>query len=117
MGRTKSTKCTGEPKTKTRKSKPPVVEPKVNEISFINEKISKQLKFTAIYNGGQYIDFAMNLKEIDGTQVHCRLPVKDVLATLKYNYNIGIISFSKGVYSYQFDRAQFEAFLRDNELY
>ena len=90
--------------------------PPLNTISFVNEHTSKAITHTATYNGNDTIDFSMTLTEMDGKPVTGSLPITDVKQILKTNYNIAIIGFCIGIYTFEFDRGLFEKWIKDNKL-
>lgn len=109
------------PKTKTtsstrRKTTNTPVKPTVNTISFTNERISKGLTYSASYNGGNNIDFSMTLHDNEGKLVTGSMSIARIKEILKPNYNIGIIGFSCGIYTFEFDRREFEQFLANNGI-
>lgn len=84
----------------------------VAEISFINTKVSKALQYKARYVGSDTIEMSVNLTDnLTGNPVKATFALSDVVKTLKTNYNIGVLEFYHGVYSFQFDRREFEQFL------
>lgn len=119
--RVKKPAGTTTPKTKTtsntrRKTTNTPVKPTVNTISFTNERISKGLTYTASYNGGSNVDFSMTLHDNEGKLVTGSMSIARIREILKPNYNIGIIGFTCGIYTFEFDRREFEQFLANNGI-
>lgn len=85
-------------------------------ISFVNEHTNKAIVHTATYNGGDFVDFSMTLTDNNGNNVTAKIPITAIKQIIKTNYNIQIIGFSSGIYMFEFDRAAFEQFLKDNRL-
>ena len=59
---------------------------------------------------GSYLD------DNDGNNITAKIPITTIKQIINTNYNIRIIGFSSGIYMFEFDRAAFEQFLKDNGL-
>lgn len=107
---TPKTKTTSNTRRKTTNT------PANNSISFTNTRISKGLTYTASYNGGNNVDFSMTLHNNEGKLVTGSMSIARIREILKPNYNIGIIGFTCGIYTFEFDRREFEQFLANNGI-
>lgn len=104
------------PKRKSSKTSNTPVSLAKNSISFVNENTNKAIVHTATYNGGDFVDFSMTLTDNDGNNITAKIPITTIKQIINTNYNIRIIGFSSGIYMFEFDRAAFEQFLKDNGL-
>ena len=115
--RVKKPAGTTTPKTKTTSNtRRKTTNTPANNISFTNTRISKGLTYTASYNGGNNVDFSMTLHDNEGKLVTGSMPIARIREILKPNYNIGIIGFTCGIYTFEFDRREFEQFLANNGI-